>query len=180
MRIVSAFRTGPIWLLSPFLLLRVPILGIFQRIGPIAGGLLLGFASEQIRLEVLDLRPGLLQFPLKLFISLKGVGVATLPVADLATQPQDFAPQLQHFLTQLSNDRTQVGIPSSLRLHQRGIHDARNKTTHETMLDQFLTRANRPYGLGEYLPAKSVSCPLRSCLLPISASHSLVGICVSG
>lgn len=126
MRIVSAFRAGPIRLLSPFLLvLRVPILGIFQLIGPVAGGLFLGFGSEQIRLEILDLRPGLIQFPFKIVISLEGIGVTTLPVADLATQPQDFAPQLRHLFAQLSNDRTQVGIPSSIRLHQRGIHDAR-------------------------------------------------------
>ena len=125
MRIVSAPRTASIRLLSPFLLcLPVLSLGIFEVIGPVAGSLFLRFASEQIRLEILDLRPSLIQFPRKHLISLQGIGVATLPVAHLATQPRDSTTQLRNLIAQLSNDRTQLGIPASIRLHQRGIHDA--------------------------------------------------------
>jgi hypothetical protein len=125
MGIISASRAGAIGLLAAFLFVRRAwILGIIQVIRAVGRRLFLRLPAELIRLQLANLRPGLIKFLAQLLIALDCIRVPTLPIARFASQLRHLTTQLRNLRSHLRHESKQISVSVSGRFLERGIHDA--------------------------------------------------------
>jgi hypothetical protein len=125
MGVISASGAGAIGLLAPLLFVRRTwILGIIQVIRAVGRRLFLRLPAELIRLQLANLRPGLIKFLAQLLVALNRICVPTLPIARFASQLRHLTTQLRNLLSHLRHESKQVSISVGGRFLERGIHDA--------------------------------------------------------